>query len=151
MIVNLLQFINVLSAGLLAGEEFVIRYGARGPIADLDQAAHIQLRQALIRTLRVLVPGAFGIALLSGIADTLLGGSRLEMALRCGGLFALVCFISITLGGTVPINEAVLNWNPASPPTEWRALIERWERLDTLRTWAAIAAFCFFVAAVTMR
>jgi hypothetical protein len=77
------------------------------------------LRQALIRPLRVLVPGVFGMALLSGIAVTLLGGSRLEIALRCGGLFALVCFISITLGGTVPINDAVLNWNAASPPTEW--------------------------------
>ena len=59
--------------------------------------------------------------------------------------------MSITLGGTAALKEAVLNWNLVSPPTEWRALIERWERLDTLRTWAAIAAFCFFVAAVTMR
>jgi uncharacterized membrane protein len=148
--VNLLKFINILSAGLLAGEEFVIRYGARGPVAGLDQVPHIQLRQALIRTLRVLVPAVFAIALFSGIAVTLLGGPCLEIALRCGGLIALVGFISITLGGTVPINEAVLNWNAVSPPDEWRTLLERWERLDTLRTWAAITAFCFFGAAVTM-
>ena len=43
-----------------------------------------------------------------------------------------MCFISTKLGGTVALNEAVLNWNAASPPTEWRALIRRCERLDTL-------------------
>jgi hypothetical protein len=67
----------------------------------------------------------FASAVLSGIAVTLLGGSRVEIALRVGGLIALVCFFLITLGGTVPINEAVLNWNAASPPNEWRTLVER--------------------------
>jgi uncharacterized membrane protein len=41
----------------------------------------------------------------------------------------------------VPINQAVLTWDPAAPPQEWRALIDKWERLDTARTVAAIAAF----------
>ena len=81
---------------------------------------------------------------------TLLGLSHIEIALRCVGLVALVCFISVTLGGTVPINE-VLDWNAASPPGEWQAMIGKWERLDTARTWAAISAFCFFLAALTMR
>jgi hypothetical protein len=47
---------SVLFAGLLAGEEFVIRYGVRGPLASLDDQPHILLRRALIRPLRVIVP-----------------------------------------------------------------------------------------------
>jgi hypothetical protein len=33
--------VSVLFAGLLAGEEFVIRYGVRGPLATLDDGPHI--------------------------------------------------------------------------------------------------------------
>jgi uncharacterized membrane protein len=138
---------NLLCAGLLAGEEFVIRYGVRGPLASLDPEPGIRLRQALIYKLRVLVPAMFGLALLSGIAVALLGGLGSGFDFRCAGLLSLVTFISITLAGTVPINKAALTWNPSAPPEGWQAMIRRWEQLDTLRTWAAIAAFGFFLAA----
>lgn len=38
MLVNVLGFVNVLCAGLLAGEVFVIRYGVRAPVASLRMA-----------------------------------------------------------------------------------------------------------------
>ena len=148
MLVNVLAFLNVLCAGVLAGEEFVIRYGVRAPVASLEDRPHLQLRQALIRTLRILVPAVFGLTTLSGIAVTALGGSGLGLGLRCAGLVALVAFISITLAGTVPINQAILTWDVASPPKDWQALVRRWERLDTARTWAALAGFGLFLAAV---
>jgi uncharacterized membrane protein len=148
MLVNVLEFINVLCAGVLAGEEFVIRYGVRAPVASLDERPHLQLRQALIRTLRILVPAVFGLTILSGIAVTVLGGLGLGLGLRCAGLLALLAFISITLGGTVPINQAILTWDVAAPPKDWQTMVKRWERLDTARTWAAISAFCLFLGAV---
>jgi uncharacterized membrane protein len=128
----------------------VIRYGVRGPVAGLDPQSGILLRQALIRRLRVLVPGVFGLAFLSGVAVTLLGGRSLALGLRCAGLLFLVGFISITLAGTVPINAAALTWDAMAPPPSWRVMVRRWERLDTARTWAAIAAFGFFLAALTL-
>ena len=139
---------NVLSAGVLAGEEFVIRYGVRAPVASLEERPHLLLRQALIRSLRILVPAVFGLTILSGIAVTILGGLGLGLELRCAGLLALLAFISITLGGTVPINQAILTWDVAAPPQDWQTLVKRWDRLDTARTWAAISAFCLFLAAV---
>jgi uncharacterized membrane protein len=132
----------------LAGEEFVIRYGVRAPIASLDVRAHIEVRQALIRTLRVLVPAVFGVALLSGAAVTIIAGVDRGFGLRCAGLLALLAFIGITLSGTVPINQAVLTWEPAAPPENWRALVARWERLDTARCWAALLAFALFLLAL---
>jgi uncharacterized membrane protein len=147
MLVNILGFVNVLCAGLLAGEEFVICYGVRVPIASLDEKAHLQLRQALIRTLRTLVPAIFGLAFISGIAAAVLGHG-LGSELRYAGLVALLAFISVTLGGTVPINEAVLKWDVGAPPKDWKTMVKRWERLDTARTWAAISAFCLLLGAV---
>ena len=147
-LLKLCGFINLLFAGILAGEEFVICYGVRTPVASLDEPSHIRLRQALIRTLRVLVPTVFGLAILAGVGVTILGGPGIAKELRYAGLVALLFFISVTLGGTVPINEAVLTWDAAAPPKEWRALVNKWERLDTVRTWAAISAFCLFLAAM---
>ena len=126
MLIEALGFVNLLCAGLLAGEEFVVRYGIRGPVASIDPQPQIQLRQALIRRLRVLVPAIFGMALISGIAVTLLERLRPSLDFRCAGLLALIVFISITLAGTVPINQAILTWNPAEPPEGWRATIDRW-------------------------
>jgi hypothetical protein len=86
----------------------------------------------------------------SGIAVTLLEGFGPGFGFRCAGLLALVAFISITLG-TAPINKATLTWEAAAPPEGWRAMISRWERLDTARTWAAVAAFGLFLAAGALR
>jgi uncharacterized membrane protein len=141
---------SVLFAGLLAGEEFVIRYGVRGPLASLHDQPHILLRQALIRPLRVLVPSIYVGTLISAAAATALDGIGSGLALRCSGLAALLVWIAVTLGGTVPINAAVLDWNATAPPADWRAQIERWEHLDTVRTWAAVIAFALLLTGLTV-
>jgi uncharacterized membrane protein len=146
--VEVLGFVNLFWAGLLAGEEFVIRFGVRAPVASLDERAHIQLRQALIRRLRVVVPAIFGITVLTAVAATVLGGFGLGFGLRSAGGVALLTWLLVTLLGTVPINQAVLAWEPSVPPKNWRAQVSRWERLDTVRCWAALAAFALFLTAM---
>ena len=143
--------VNLLCAGILAGEEFAICYGVRAPLSSLEEGPHIQLRQALIYRLRILVPAILALTLCSGIAVTAASGFGQGFALRCAGLLALLIFIGLTLGGTVPINQSALTWNPAAPPANWRALIQRWERLDTARCWLAVAAFALFLTAVAAR
>jgi len=146
----MIGFFNLLCVGILAGEEITIRYGVRAPLASLDRAPHIRFRQALIRRLRILVPVIFMLTLLSGIAVTLVNGFDGGVGLRAAGIVALVAFISVTLKGTVPINQAALDWNPDAPPKNWQALVNRWEQLDTVRCWLAIAAFVFFLAAMAL-
>jgi hypothetical protein len=133
--------ISVLFAGLLAGEEFVIRYGVRGPLASLDDQSHILFRQALIYKLRILVPAIYVLTLVSAVAVTVLDGTDGGMAFRGAAIAALAAWIAATLGGTVPINEAVLEWSASAPPATWRTQVDRWEHLNTLRIWAAVIAF----------
>jgi hypothetical protein len=66
--------VNVFCFGILAGEEFAICYGVRAPVVSLDERPHIQLRQALIRRLRVLVPAVFVLTILSGVGVTIVDG-----------------------------------------------------------------------------
>ncbi len=136
---------TLLFSGLLAGEEMVIRYGVRDAINALDPEPQIRLRQALIRRLRILVPAIFFLALGSAAVAFVLSGAAAEKSWRLAGLFALLVFITITLAGTVPINKAALGWKADDPPADWRIQIARWERLDTARTWAAVAAFVLFL------
>jgi len=129
-------------AGLLAGEELAVRYGVRAPVAALADAAHIQLRQGLIRTLRILVPIVFLPTLGLTLAAAIVAGNPLRWA----AVAAIAVFTGATFLGTVPINAAALDWRPDAPPGDWRAQIERWERLNTVRCWAALLTFGLLLA-----
>jgi uncharacterized membrane protein len=147
---QIVGFVNLFCGGILAGEEFVIRFGVRRPIASLDEGPQIELRQRLIRSLRILVPAVFVPTVLSGVAVTMLAGRGLGFGFRCAAVVALLIWTVTTLKGTVPINEATLEWEPKAPPANWRALVSRWELLDTVRTWAAITAFALFLTAMAV-
>ena len=69
------EFLNLFFAGVLAGEELVICYGVRTVVAVLDQQPQIELRHALIRKLRALVPASFILTALSGLAAMSLDGT----------------------------------------------------------------------------
>jgi uncharacterized membrane protein len=148
------EFISLFLAGMLAGEEFVVRYGVRGPLAALDDRTHIHMRQSLIRTLRILVPAIFVPALISAVAAAIVGGAGstgAEIAFRWAGVLALLVWTVATFFGTVPINEAALDWDLDAPPNDWKASVDRWERLNTVRTWAAVAAFACFVVTAALQ
>jgi hypothetical protein len=150
MIHAIIEFLNLFFAGVLAGEELVICYGVRTVVAVLDQQPQIQLRHALIRKLRALVPAIFVLTALSGIAAMSLDGTRAGFDLRCLAALGLLVWVVATLFGTVPINKNTLAWRPDAPPNNWRILVGRWERFDMARCWAAVISFAFLVAAVGM-
>lgn len=139
--------VGLFLAGLLAGEEFVVRYGIRGPLAALDDRAHLRLRQAIIRTLRVLVPATALPALVLGVGVAVMDRGAFAVA----GAALLLGWLLVTVFGTVPINSGAMEWNPDAPPANWKALIDRWERLNTVRTGLAGLAFACFVTAVAIR
>jgi len=130
-------------AGLLAGEELAICYGIRPALRRFEAPLQIPLRQGLIRRLRVLVP----ILIFTALAAGLFAWHAAPSPLRLAGPAALIALIAVTLGGTVPINKAALAWNPAAPPPDWQAKVRRWERLDIIRCWLALAAFALVLAA----
>jgi hypothetical protein len=147
----ILEFVGLFCAGLLAGAEYIVRFGVRETITVLDEQPQIQLRQALIRRLRVLVPAVYVPTAVSAVAVTVLDGTGGSFGFRCLGLLAILVWSLTTFLGTVPINAATLTWRPDAPPDNWRAIVRKWERLDTIRFWAAVSAFAFFLTAVALR
>lgn len=144
----LLQFAGLFLTGILAGEEFVVRYGVQPALSALDDRPHILARQALVRKLRIVVPAIMVPTVLVGVAVLVFGGAGTGLWFRGAGVAALVAFMLFSFLGTVPINIGVNDWNVDSPPREWKAVIRRWQVIDVFRSSAAILAFAFFLIAV---
>lgn len=147
----ILDFVNLFFAGLLAGGEFVIHYGFRAPAEILDDRSQLQLRQALVLRLRVLVPAFFVPEAISGVTLTILGSTAPGFWFRCVGVVALLIWIAIRVVGTVPINSATLTWQLSAPPTNWKAQVNHAERFHIVGVWAAILAFVCFLTAVALK
>jgi hypothetical protein len=148
---RLVELGGLFFSGLLAGEEVLVRFGVRQPLTALGDAAHIQMRQGLIRSLRILVPATYIPTVALAALASMVDGAGSAASFRWVALAALGIWTLATLFGTVPINAAALEWAPEAPPRDWKMLIDRWERLNTLRTWCAIVAFAALLTAVAPR
>ena len=146
-----LDFVNIFFAGMLAGIEFVVHYGLRGPSEMLDDHAQLQLRQALVIRLRVLVPTFFAPTAVLGIALTALNNGMPGFWFRCAAVLAVCIWILIRVVGTVPINSATADWPLSAPPKNWKELVNRAERFHSVGVWAAVMAFAFFLTAVALK
>jgi len=142
---TVIDFINLLLTGILAGREIVSHYGLRAPAEVLDEQSQIRLRQALVLRLRVLVPAFFVPTAVSGIAVTVLDGFDQGFAFRVAGLFAVLIWILIRVVGTVPINSATLTWQPSAPPKDWKAQVNHAERFHSVGVWTVVMMFALFL------
>ena len=146
-----LQAVVVLLAGLVAGTEFIVRYGVQPALRRLDDRAHIAARVALVRSLRVVVPGIMIPTALACIVMLVVRGAEDGAGFRWAGVAAFAVFMLSSFLGTVPINMKVIEWRADNPPADWKSIVLRWQRIDVLRSTAAIAAFLCFVVALAMR
>jgi hypothetical protein len=149
--ITVLDFVNVFFAGMLAGIEFVVHYGLRGPSETLDERAQLQLRQAMVLRLRVLVPAFFLPTAALGITLTILNGGTSGFWFRTAAVLVMLIWIVIRVIGTVPINSATLSWQLSAPPKNWKTLVNRAERFHIVGVWAAVLSFAFFLTAVALK
>lgn len=147
----LLEVIGLVLAGLLAGEEFIVRWGVQPALAALDDNTTILARVVLVRRLRIVVPAIMIPTVLVAIAVLILGGTGDGAIWRLAGVIALVAFVLFSFLGTVPINIKVIDWDADNPPDDWKAVIGRWEVIDVFRSSAAVVAFICFVVALAVQ
>ena len=145
-----LELIGLFLAGILAGEEFIVRYGVQPALSRLDDFSHIRARQALVRRMRWVVPAIMVPTVLVAILVVIVGGLGPGCWFRIAGLAALIAFLLFSFLGTVPINIRVNGWDLDNPPDDWKALVARWQLIDVFRSGAAILAFAFFLIAAAV-
>lgn len=145
---NVVLVVQLVLVGLLAGEEFIVRWGIQPAIRTLPDDAHLRTRIALVKSLKVVVPILMVPALLASVAVLVIAGADDGLGWRIAAMVALVVFVLASFLGTVPINIGVNDWDPTDPPADWKRVVMRWERIDVLRSSAAGVAFVLFAAAV---
>jgi len=64
-----------------------------------------------------------------------------EFWLVSGASFVMVCIATMTRAVNIPINNRLMTWNTAAPPSDWSAVWSRWEQIHTIRTVLGIVAF----------
>ncbi|WP_413601977.1 anthrone oxygenase family protein [Curtobacterium sp. Curtsp57] len=145
---NALLVAQLVLVGLLAGEELIVRWGVQPAMAALPDDAHVRTRIALVKSLKVVVPILMIPAVLASIAVLVVGGTGDGLVWRIAAVAALTVFVLASFLGTVPINIGVNDWDPADPPADWKRIVTRWERIDVLRSSAAVIAFVASAIAV---
>ena len=147
----IIESLGVFWAGILAGEEFIVRYGVQPALNALEDRAHLLSRMALVRKLMIVVPSIMAPTVIVALIVVFSGGTGAGLIFRMLGVAALVAFLLFSFLGTVPINIAVNDtWDADNPPADWKQLVKRWVFIDTFRSTAAILAFAFFVIAVAV-
>ncbi|MGA0567362.1 anthrone oxygenase family protein [Rathayibacter sp. KR2-224] len=148
---TILLIVQLVLAGLLAGEEFIVRWGIQPAIASLPDDAHVRTRIALVKRLKVVVPILMVAAVLASVAVLIGEGLAQGFGFRIAGMVALIIFVLASFLGTVPINMGVNDWNPDDLPADWASVVTRWQRIDVLRSTAAGLAFVLFIVALVTR
>lgn len=149
--IDLLRFVSLLLAGVLAGFEIGIHYGLGAPPASVPEDAQILLRQTMVLRLRVLAPAIFLPTLASALALFFTERSGPDAWLRGFAVGALGLWIVIRAVRTIPVNSTTLTWQPNAPPSNWRKLVEKTEKAHVLAAWAAVVAFACLLAATLRR
>jgi len=148
------ESLHLFLLGILAGCLFLIHYGMRIPISTLVDGPQIQLRQSLIRRLRVMIPLIFLPSLVFGIAamalDSSVSTSSGAFIVRLIGVLVLFLSLLLSVVGTAPVNKATLSWQANNPPANWQEQLKRWEKFDVARTWAAGTAFALVITAMAL-
>ncbi|MGN8050865.1 anthrone oxygenase family protein [Curtobacterium sp. 22159] len=145
---SVLLVVQLVLVGLLAGEEFIVRWGVQPALSSLPDDAHVRTRIALVKRLKVVVPILMIPAVLASVAVLVLVTDQSGLEWRIAGVTAVAVFLGASFLGTVPINMGVNDWDATAPPPDWRRVVTKWERIDVLRSTAAGVAFVLFVIGV---
>ena len=145
-------FVALLLSALTSGVFFGTR-AALGPSTKAFRpTTYIEVQQETVRNLRpvmgTLLPASVAANLVLVTLTARETSRSRATVLAAAGLLGQVVSLAITAGYELPINSRVLTWLPADPPSEWKAVRDRWNTFHTVRTATSIAALACLTAAV---
>ncbi len=143
MALKIARFVNLLLAGLLAGNEFGTWAAVHPALGKLSVAERIRAEQEVTRRYAAMMPVWMPSTTVSCLPVlALVRGTRAFLPSLAGTLCFLGMLASTTLGN-IPINNRVLELSPETDQEEFVALRERWDRLHTLRGVLNLAGLAF--------
>lgn len=144
MTTQLIRFLNIIMAALVAGTIFGIWIGYNP--GSLSAATYVEQQQAAINALNTLMPllGLCTIILTLAAAFLQKKDKPVFIILLIAAFFLILSGL-ITRFGNQPINSIVMTWDKNAPPANWSELRDEWWSFHIARTCTAILGLCLIV------
>ncbi len=150
MLANMIDFADLLFAGLLAGAMFAVFLMMRP--AGLDAATYVLQQQNAVRAFNNIMPLLGGLAVVLTLAAALAAGeNRARTVLLVAAALCLIAAGLITRFLNQPINAVVMTWSAQAPPADWTMLRDEWWRWHLVRLACALTALALVIAAALRR
>ncbi len=139
--IRIVHVVVTFCVALFAGLLYTFQQGVIPTLNTLNALEYAKVEQALIRNLDAFPTGVIVVANLAMLLPLYplirLRKQRNTAYWRLLGLGWLIFFFGVgvfTIALNVPINNAVLTWDPAAPPADWEAARSAWNNLNAIRT-----------------
>ena len=144
MTTQIIRFLNLLMAGLVAGTVFGIWIGYNPK--NLSVNTYVEYQQGAIKALNTLMPILGLISIILTVIAAILQKQNqfVFVTLIIAAGFLLISGL-ITKFGNQPINSVVMTWSKASTPMNWSELRDKWWLLHKLRTLTTFISFCLII------
>ncbi len=142
--------VAIILSGVLAGAiaSTWLSEGSLGDPAELWIAYH----QAITPAYTQVLPPIGGLALLATLAALAASWrSRRTRRLVLAALACLVVGLLVTVVVHFPINDQIISWQSAAPPSDWQDVRAEWLTAHVVRTVFALSGFVLLVLAFTSR
>ena len=143
---KIMRFANLLLAGTLTGNEFGTLAAVHLALEELGPAERIRAEQEVTRRFGAIMPFWMGSTVASSVVATLASRGSAGFGRTLLGAACFLAMLTSTRVGNVPINERVLELDPARDHEEFTDLRKRWDRLHTLRVSLAFAGLAFLIS-----
>jgi uncharacterized membrane protein len=151
--VTILRVVALVSTGLMAGIFLGHRMGLHYALPELSPSSFVQLGQTIgVRYMRFMPPLVFTALLSSLLWLTMLRAQwrTAEFWLVAAAACATLVIIAATRAVNVPLNNQLMTWSIASPPTNLQEIWAPWESVNTLRCVLATGALALEALAVSL-
>ena len=144
MTTQIIRFLNLLMAGLVAGTLFGIWIGYNPK--NLSVNTFVESQQGAIKALNTLMPVLGLLTIILTVFSAILQKQNqfVFVTLIIAAGFLLISGL-ITKFGNQPINSVVMTWSKASTPMNWSELRDKWWLLHKLRTLTTFMSFCLII------
>jgi uncharacterized membrane protein len=139
--IRIIHAVFTFGIGLFAGLLYTFEQGVIPALMTLTAAEYTKVEQGLIRALDAFPTGVIVVASLSMLLPLYplvrLWKERHTLYWRLTALGWALFFFGVgvfTIVLNVPINNAVLTWDPAAPPADWANARAAWNSLNAIRT-----------------
>jgi hypothetical protein len=146
MMLKVVRFVNLVLAGLLAGNELGTRVAIHPSLERLSTPERIRAEQEVTRRYAAIMPYWMSSVIVSCLPVLALSRGTNAFRPALAGTACFVGMLASTLIGNVPINNRVLEMSPETDGEEFVELRKRWDRLHTLRVVLNLTGLAFLCA-----